>query len=67
MYVLNRMVLGPGEVVLIGLTSTVVASIVFGFSESYRGLVIARCLAGVIDANIAILRTMITETVVDRR
>lgn len=59
--------IGRKKVVLIGLTSTAVASIVFGFSESYRGLVVARCLAGLMDANIAILRTMITETVVDRK
>lgn len=59
--------IGRKKVLLIGLTSTSVASIVFGFSESYRGLVIARCLAGLMDANIAVLRTMITETVVDKK
>lgn len=59
--------IGRKKVVLIGLTSTSVASIIFGFSESYRGLVLARCLAGLMDGNIAILRTMITETVVDKK
>lgn len=59
--------IGRKKVVLIGLTSTAIASIIFGFSESYRGLVIARCLAGLMDANIAILRTMIMETVVDKK
>lgn len=59
--------IGRKKVLLIGLISTSVANIVFGFSESYRGLVIARCFAGLMDANIAILRTMITETVVDKK
>lgn len=59
--------IGRKKVVLLGLTATSIASVVFGFSESYGGLVVARCLAGLMDGNIAILRTMITETVVDKK
>ncbi|RPB09501.1 MFS general substrate transporter, partial [Morchella conica CCBAS932] len=59
--------IGRKKVVLTGLTATAVACLVFGFSESYSGLIVARCLAGLMDGNIAVLRTMITETVADKK
>jgi MFS family permease len=58
---------GRKKVVMTGLTATAVACLVFGFSESYSGLIVARCLAGLMDGNIAVLRTMITETVADKK
>lgn len=58
---------GRKKVVMSGLAATAASCLVFGFSESFGGLVAARCVAGLMDGNIAVLRTMITETVEEKK
>lgn len=62
---LNR--IGRKPVLLCGLFGTSVTLITFGFSTNYYMALFARSLAGALNGNIAVLRTVIGEICVERR
>lgn len=62
---LNRV--GRKPVLLCGLAGTSVSLLLFGFSTNYWMALFARSLAGTLNGNIAVLRTVIGEICVERR
>ena len=53
-------------ILIIGLLGTSISLLLFGFARNYYWALIARCLAGVLNGNVAVLRTMIGEIVEKR-
>lgn len=49
--------------ILLGLTSTMVFSLMFGFSKSLVTLLITRAFLGLMNGNVGIIRTMVAELV----
>ena len=58
---------GRKMVILIGLLGTAVGSLGFGFSRSFAAAVFWRCLGGVLNGNIGVMRTMISEIVREKK
>jgi MFS family permease len=58
---------GRKRVILIGLLGTAVGSLGFGFSKSFAAAVFWRCLGGVLNGNIGVMRTMISEIVREKK
>ncbi|KAG7665591.1 uncharacterized protein J8A68_000797 [[Candida] subhashii] len=58
---------GRKPILLIGLFGTSISLILFGFSQNYWWALAARSLAGCLNGNIAVLRTMIGEIATDRK
>ncbi|GKZ18019.1 hypothetical protein AbraCBS73388_011456 [Aspergillus brasiliensis] len=54
---------GRKPIILIGLTCTMVFSLLFGFSSSLAMLVFSRALLGLMNGNVGIIRTMVAEMV----
>ncbi|KAH8985273.1 MFS general substrate transporter [Lactarius akahatsu] len=52
---------GRKPVLLCGLLGTVVSSILFGLSRSFSALVLSRCLHGMLNGNIGVMKSMMTE------
>lgn len=46
---------------LFGLFGTVSATLVFGFSRSYIQAMVARSIAGLLNGNVGVIRTMVAE------
>ena len=46
---------------LCGLFGTVSATLVFGFSRSYGQAMVARSIAGLLNGNVGVIRTMVAE------
>ncbi|KFY27929.1 hypothetical protein V493_03195 [Pseudogymnoascus sp. VKM F-4281 (FW-2241)] len=59
-------VFGRKPVILMGLTSTMIMSILWGFSTSLTWAIIARALSGGGNGNVGIIRTMVAEMVPER-
>lgn len=59
--------LGRKRVILIGLLGTAVGSLGFGFSRSFAAAVFWRCLGGMLNGNIGVMRTMISEIVREKK
>ncbi|KAK6458242.1 major facilitator superfamily domain-containing protein [Scheffersomyces xylosifermentans] len=59
--------IGRKIILLIGLFGTSVSLICFGFSTNYWFALVSRSLAGVLNGNVAVLRTMIGEIATERR
>ncbi|KAG2731472.1 hypothetical protein G9P44_005888 [Scheffersomyces stipitis] len=59
--------IGRKIILLIGLFGTSLSLICFGFSQTYWTALISRSLAGVLNGNVAVLRTMIGEIATERR
>lgn len=57
---------GRKPMILLGLTCTMVLSVVFGLSESLTMLVLSRCLLGLTNGNVGIIRTMVAEMVPEK-
>ncbi|KFY47696.1 hypothetical protein V495_01869 [Pseudogymnoascus sp. VKM F-4514 (FW-929)] len=57
---------GRKPVILLGLTSTMIMSILWGFSTSLTWAIIARALSGGGNGNVGIIRTMVAEMVPER-
>ncbi|KAH9008180.1 major facilitator superfamily domain-containing protein [Lactarius deliciosus] len=53
--------IGRKPILLLGLTGSVVSTILFGPSRSFCALVLSRCLNGVLDGNLGIIKSMIAE------
>lgn len=60
-------VLGRKGVLVIGLLGSAVSALGMGFSTTYRSAMLFRMLAGALNGNVAVLRTMVSEVVVDNR
>jgi MFS family permease len=58
---------GRKKVILIGLLGTAIGSLGFGFSKSFATAVFWRCLGGVLNGNIGVMRTMISEIVREKK
>ncbi|GAB7329194.1 hypothetical protein MBLNU13_g01012t1 [Cladosporium sp. NU13] len=58
---------GRKRVILIGLLGTAIGSLGFGFSKSFAAAVFWRCLGGVLNGNIGVMRTMISEIVREKK
>ncbi|RYO89321.1 hypothetical protein DL766_005161 [Monosporascus sp. MC13-8B] len=58
---------GRKTVILIGLLGTFLSCIGFGFSTSFYQALFFRCLGGATNGNVGVLRTMISETVREKK
>jgi hypothetical protein len=52
---------GRKPILLLGLVGSVVSTILFGLSRSFWALVLSRCLNGVLNGNLGIIKSMIAE------
>ncbi|RCK58219.1 hypothetical protein Cantr_06831 [Candida viswanathii] len=59
--------IGRKSILLIGLAGTSASLLLFGFSQNYYWALAARSLAGVLNGNVAVLRTMIGEIATEKR
>ncbi|KAK4508105.1 hypothetical protein PRZ48_001843 [Zasmidium cellare] len=59
--------LGRKKVILIGLLGTTVGSLGFGFSESFAVAIFWRFVGGMLNGNMGVMRTMISEIVKEKR
>lgn len=59
--------MGRKRVILIGLLGTTVGSLGFGFAKSFHAAVFWRCVGGVLNGNIGVMRTMISEMVKEKK
>lgn len=59
--------IGRKKVLLVGLTGTAIASIGVGFSKSFYQAFFFRALAGALNGNIGVMRTMLSEIIQDKR
>ncbi|KAL9119994.1 MAG: hypothetical protein Q9187_003450 [Circinaria calcarea] len=58
---------GRKKVLLIGLFGTAVSCVGFGFSTSFAQAVIFRTLGGVLNGNVGVMRTMISEIIKEKK
>lgn len=59
--------IGRKRVLLVGLTGTAIASIGVGFSKSFYQAFFFRALAGALNGNIGVMRTMLSEIIKEKR
>ncbi|EGW30377.1 uncharacterized protein SPAPADRAFT_143577 [Spathaspora passalidarum NRRL Y-27907] len=59
--------IGRKFILLIGLAGTSISLLLFGFSQNYYWALAARSLAGVLNGNVAVLRTAIGEIATEKR
>ncbi|TQB77389.1 hypothetical protein MPDQ_003027 [Monascus purpureus] len=57
---------GRKPIILLGLSFTMIFSLIFGFSQSLGMLIVARAMQGFMNGNVGILRTMVAELVPER-
>ena len=58
---------GRKRVILIGLLGTAIGSLGFGFSSSFAAAVFWRCAGGMLNGNIGVMRTMISEMIREKK
>lgn len=58
--------LGRKPVILLGLTFTMIFSLMFGFSRTLTSLIVARAFQGLMNGNVGIIRTMVAEMVPEK-
>jgi hypothetical protein len=58
---------GRKRVIWIGLLGTMISIIGFGFSRSFAVAVAFRCLGGVLNGNVGVMRTMISELIKEKK
>ena len=58
---------GRKHVILIGLLGTAIGSLGFGFSSSFAAAVFWRCAGGMLNGNIGVMRTMISEIIREKK
>lgn len=58
---------GRKRVILIGLLGTAIGSLGFGFSSSFTQAVFWRCVGGMLNGNIGVMRTMISEIIKEKK
>lgn len=59
--------IGRKKVLLIGLTGTAIASIGVGFSKTFYQAIFFRALAGALNGNIGVMRTMLSEIIEEKK
>ncbi|KAK5701849.1 hypothetical protein LTR97_004667 [Elasticomyces elasticus] len=59
--------MGRKRVILVGLLGTAIGSLGFGFSGSFKVAVFWRCVGGMLNGNMGVMRTMISEIVREKR
>nr|POE49059.1 putative membrane protein [Quercus suber] len=59
--------IGRKRVILIGLLGTAIGSLGFGFSRNFGLAVFWRCLGGMLNGNVGVMRTMISEIISDKK
>lgn len=59
--------IGRKPVLLIGILGTVLATVMFGFSTNIYLAVFSRLLAGILNGNVGVMRTIIAELVADKK
>lgn len=59
--------LGRKKVILIGLLGTAIGSLGFGFSGNFAQAVFWRCIGGMLNGNMGVMRTMISEIVKEKK
>ena len=57
---------GRKRTILLGLTCTMIASLLFGFSRTLTWAILARSLAGASSGTVGIIRTTVAEMVTER-
>jgi hypothetical protein len=58
---------GRKRVIWIGLLGTMLSMIGFGFSHSFAVAVVFRCMGGVLNGNIGVMRTLISEIIKEKK
>jgi len=58
---------GRKRVIYLGLLGTMLSSIGFGFSHSFATAVAFRCMGGMLNGNIGVMRTMISEIIKEKK
>lgn len=58
---------GRKRVLLVGLLGTLISCIGFGFSRSFTTAIIFRVLGGLMNSNVGVMRTMISEIIVEKK
>ncbi|KAF2205348.1 MFS general substrate transporter [Delitschia confertaspora ATCC 74209] len=58
---------GRKKVILLGLLGTMLSVLGFGFSQSYSTAIFFRCLGGILNGNIGVMRTMISEIIKEKK
>lgn len=66
-HVADNPLFGRKRVLLLGLLGTSMSALGMGFSTSFTAAVVFRLLAGALNGNVGVLRTMISEMIVDKR
>jgi Major Facilitator Superfamily len=59
--------MGRKRVLLIGLCGTLISCLGFGFSKSFTSAIIFRILGGFMNSNVGVMRTMISEIIVEKK
>ena len=54
---------GRKPIILIGLTGTVISSLMLGFAKNYWVALAARVIGGLLNGNVAVMQTMVAEMV----
>lgn len=65
--VADRASVGRKPVLIIGLLGTLVSAIGFGFSRSFASALFFRCLGGLLNGNVSVLRTMTSEIIKEKK
>ncbi|KAG1860697.1 MFS general substrate transporter [Suillus subalutaceus] len=53
--------IGRKPVLLVGLSGTCISMLCFGLSTTFWGLVISRCMCGILNGNVSVMKTMVGE------
>jgi hypothetical protein len=59
--------MGRKRVLLIGLSGTCISCLGFGFSRSFGAAVVFRVLGGILNSNVGVMRTMISEIIEEKK
>ena len=59
--------MGRKNVLLIGLSGTLISSLGFGFSKSFASAIFFRVLGGALNGNVGVMRTMISEIIREKK
>jgi MFS family permease len=58
---------GRKRTIYLGLLGTMLSTIGFGFSQSFAMAVAFRCLGGIVNGNVGVMRTMISEIIKEKK
>ncbi|EED16469.1 MFS multidrug transporter, putative [Talaromyces stipitatus ATCC 10500] len=58
---------GRKRVLLVGLFGTLISCVGFGFSRSFTAAIIFRIMGGLMNSNVGVMRTMISEIIVEKK